>query len=357
MKKINLFEPHVGAEEVKAATGVVKSKFWASGAGVGNVKKFEEHLSKYTGARSCVAVNSGTAALHLALSTIDVRNKEVIVPSMSFVSTAHAVVYNGGRPVFVDIEPDSLCMDPQLVEKKITKKTAAILPVHFGGMAADLKALQKISKDHGLSLVEDAAHACGSKFNGRNIGSHGDFVCFSFHPVKNLSMPTGGAVCVNTKFSIEKLHSKRWCGITDRKNGMYDVKELGWNFYMNEISASIGIVQLKKLEKLNQKRKKIATQYSKKINTEAKMPIKDGCSYHLYWILVKNRDKFRKKLLDEGIETGVHYTPIHKMSMYKQKERLPVTEDIGASIVTLPMHPNLSDRDIERVIQSVNSHM
>jgi dTDP-4-amino-4,6-dideoxygalactose transaminase len=183
-KKIKLFEPIIGKEESKKIIQVLKSGFWASGSGIGNVKSFEEKFQNYIGSKSCVAVNSGTAALHLALSLSDIKGKEVILPSLSFVSTAHSIVYNGGKPIFVDVDPKTLCIDPEKVLEKISNKTKIILPVHFAGIPANLKKLKKISKDHNLILIDDAAHACGASYGGKKIGSINEFSCFSFHPVK-----------------------------------------------------------------------------------------------------------------------------------------------------------------------------
>jgi len=356
-KKIKLFEPIVGKEESKKIVQVLKSGFWASGSGIGNVKKFEDKFQNYIGSKSCVAVNSGTAALHLALSLSDIKGKEVILPSLSFVSTAHSIVYNGGKPIFVDIDPKTLCIDPEKVLEKISKKTKAIVPVHFAGIAANLTKLKKISKNYNLILIDDAAHACGASHQNKKIGSINEFTCFSFHPVKNLAMPTGGLISLNQKNSKElkkKLESKRWCGITNRKDVKYDVKEIGWNYYMNEISASIGLVQLKKLDKLNKNREKISKIYHKKINLEFKMPIENGSAYHFYWIRVKNRDNFMKKMKEVGIETGIHYTPIHKLSLYKQKKKLENTEEIAQQIVSIPNHPNLKMSDVEFIIKNIN---
>ena len=354
---IKLFEPHVGIEEIKSVENVLKSKFWASGAGAGKVLEFEKKFKKYVKSNTCIAVNSGTAALNLAFSLFDIKNKEVILPSLSFISTAHCIVENGGIPIFVDIEPDTLCIDPEKIKQAISKDTTAILPVHFGGMPCNLNEIRKIAKSHNLHIVEDAAHAVGTEFNGKKIGSHGTAVCFSFHPVKNLAMPTGGLISINHK-NHEKfkqlLFSRRWCGITNRRETDYDVKELGWNYYMNEFSAVIGLQQLKKLEKLNKIRKDIAKKYEQKINLGSKMPYNENCSYHLYWILVNNRKKFRQKLLDNGIETGTHYKPIHSMKMYKNSNHLPVTEHVGKHIVTIPIHANLKTQEIEKIIDLIN---
>ena len=192
MKKIiKLFNPVTDLSERRVLLKTLDSKFWASGSGSGNVQKFESKFKKYVSADSCVAVNSGTAALNLALSLFNIRNKEVILPSMSFVSTAHAIVENGGKPIFVDIDPKSLCIDPEKIKDKISKNTIAIMPVHFGGMPCNLDKILKIAKKNGLHVIEDAAHAVGTKFGKKKIGSHGTAVCFSFHPVKNLAMPTG----------------------------------------------------------------------------------------------------------------------------------------------------------------------
>lgn len=355
--RIKLFDPVITGKEIRYIKSIIKSGFWASGAGTGHVSDFEEKFRRYTSAKECVAVNSGTAALHLALSVLGVEGKEVIVPSLSFVSTAHAVLYNKAKPVFVDIDPHTLCLDASEVERKITKNTKAIIPVHFAGMPANLEYFTKLARDSRVRLVEDAAHACGARFDGKKVGSHGDIVCFSFHPVKNLAMPSGGLVAINQSNANKLkqiLNSRRWCGITDRKDTMYDIKEIGWNFYMNEFAAAIGIAQLEKLDSLNIQRQKIAKKYHQEINLEEKMPFDKNSCYHFYWILVKNRDKFRKKMLDSGIETGTHYTPIHKFSMYRSNQKLPITERVAKSIVSIPTHPNLSDSDVKHVIETIN---
>ena len=355
MKNIKLFDPVVEKAEIDAVVKTVKSKNWASGDGKNQVSEFEKKFKEFVNSKACVAVNNGTSALHLATSLCDVKGKEVIIPSLSFVSTAHAVIYNGGTPIFADIDPITLCISEDDVKRKISKKTKCIIPVHFGGMPIDGGKLKKLKSN--LMIVEDAAHACGAKLNGKKIGSGSDFVCFSYHPVKNLAMPTGGSITINHpnyKKMEKELKSKRWCGISNRVNTDYDVDKIGWNFYMNEISAAIGLSQLKKINKLNNKRKKIAKTYEKELTVLKKMPFLEDCSYHLYWICVKNRDSFRKKLFEKGIETGTHYKPIHKMSFYKKSIKLPVTEEVGKSIVTIPMHPNLTEYEIDKVITNVN---
>lgn len=358
MSEIKLFDPFIDKSENIAVNRVLDSHFWASGAGTGQVHKFETEFSKYVDSKNCVAVNSGTAALNLALSMYDIKNCEVILPSLSFVSTANAVIENGGIPKFIDVDENTLCINPENILKSISNKTKIILPVHFGGLSSDLKQISKLCKEYKIHLIEDAAHAAGSVYNKKKIGSHGELVCFSFHPVKNLAMPTGGAIAINRKDYnkvTKNLKEKRWCGITNRKDVNYDVKNIGWNYYMNEFSAAIGLVQLKKLDIANSQRKKAAKKYQSKISLENKMPFDKDCSYHFYWIRVKNRKKFRENLSEKGIETGIHYKPIHTFSLYKSKKSLPITEKISNEIVTLPTHPNLTDENIEKIIKTINN--
>ena len=357
-KRIKLFDPKIDYQEEVALKKTLKSHFWASGEGTGKVLEFENKFKDYVKCDSCIAVNNGTSALHLALTIPEIKNKDVILPSLSFVSTAFAISYNGGNPIFVDIDPQTLCLDPEQVEKKLTSKTCVILPVHFGGMPANLNRLQKISSANNCVMIEDAAHATGTKYENKNIGAHGTAVCFSFHPVKNLAMPTGGLIALNDskhKKHLQKLKARRWCGITNRKGAIYDVKDLGWNMYMNEFSASIGLIQLQKLEHSNQIRKKIARRYFEEICLERKMPYNSDCSYHLYWIRTKNRTKLMKKLSQKSIETGIHYKPIHHMTFYKKRIKLPITDSVGKEIMSIPIHPNLSDEDIDFIIKQINN--
>ena len=357
MPKIKLFDPHTDESEKIAVNRVLDSHFWASGAGGGEVQKFEKEFTKYTNSKSCVALNSGTAALNLALSMYDIKNKEVILPSISFVATANAIIENGGIPKFVDIDENTLCIDPEKILKAISKRTKVILPVHFGGFSSNLKEISKLCKEYKIHLIEDAAHAAGTTYKNKKIGSHGELICFSFHPVKNLAMPTGGLISINRndhKEVAKILKEKRWCGINNRKGVDYDVKNIGWNCYMNEFSAAIGLAQLKKLDKINNERRKIAKKYADEISLENKMPFDKECSYHFYWIRVKNRTKFREILSKKGIETGIHYKPIHTFSFYKSKIKLPITEKVGSEIVTLPTHPNLTQNDVEKIIKVVN---
>jgi len=356
-RKTKLFEPSIGKDEENAIKRVLKSKLWASGAGTGKVLEFEKKFKKYVNSKNCIAVNSGTAALNLGLSIYNIKNMEVILPSLTFVATANAVIMNGGKPVFVDVDPRTLNIDTEKIENLISEKTKVILPVHFGGLSCDLDRIHSLSKKYNLKIIEDAAHAAGAYYKNKKIGSHSNAVCFSFHPIKNLAMPTGGSITINDK-NYKKIRdtltAKRWCGITNRKGTNYDVKQIGNNYYMNEFSAAIGLVQLKKLDMLNNVHRKIAKRYSQEIKLNTKMQFDKNCSYHLYWILVKNRNEFRKKMSKCGIETGTHYKPIHTFSLYKSKTKLKNTENIGKSIVTIPCHPGLNESDIEKIIRLTN---
>lgn len=353
---IKLFAPTFDETEKHALLDVLESGTWASGAGKERVREFEEKLSSYVGSEHCVALNSGTAALHLSLLQFDLKDKEVLVPSLTFVSTVHAILYAGGKPVFVDIDQHTLCLDAHDLKKKITKNSALVMPVHFGGMPCDLNEIEKIARENDLSIVEDAAHACGTKYNGKKIGSHNEMVCFSFHPVKNLAMPSGGAIALNRMSEHRKnqINSLRWCGIDNREGVFYDVPRLGWNYYMNEFSATLGLQQLKKLDQMNNRRRTIAKMYHKGISLECKTPLSDDSCYHLYWIQVKKRPDFINYMKNSGIEVGVHYKPVHLMSMYTSSHSLPITESIWPELVSIPMHANLTDGEVRYVIEKIN---
>ena len=311
MKKIKLFDPYTDKFEKIAINRVLESNFWASGEGNGNVKKFEEKFSKYVNSKNSVAVNSGTAALNLALSMYDIKNKEVILPSLSFVSTANAVIENGGIPKFVDVDENTLCLDYEKISKAISKKTKIILPVHFAGLSSNLHEISNLCKEHNIHLIEDAAHAAGSSDKNKKIGSHGELVCFSFHPVKNLAMPTGGLISINSKEHKKissALKEKRWCGISNRKGVDYDVKNIGWNYYMNEFSAAIGLVQLKKLDNANKKRKKIAKKYlPKKIINQKKRGFNAPVSN---WLNSRFKNTLKDLLYSDNIKSIFNILPL-----------------------------------------------
>jgi len=357
-KKIKIFEPHVDTEDEKAVLKVLKSKIWSRGDGTGLVKEFEEKFKKFIGCKDCVAVNSGTAALHLALSLKDLKNKEVIIPSLSSVGLAHAIKYNGGIPIFADVNLETLSLSTEYIKAKISKKSSVVIPVHFGGVVSELKEIQDFCKEENLDLIEDAALAAGSKYNGKRIGTHSNYVCFSFHPVKNLVMPKGGLIAINgnkIKKEKEELIAKRWYGV--KKNGIKEeVKYIGWNYYMDEFSAAIGIKQLQKFPKIIKVKQEIAKRYFEEIKLQTKMPINQDWVPNFYWIMTKNRKTILREFKQNKIEVGIYHTPIHKSQFYKKRVNLKNTEKISHEIVCLPLHTQLTDLDITRILKITNRY-
>jgi len=276
-------------------------------------------------------------------------------PSLSHVSIAHSVVINGGKPIFVDINPKTLCVEPDSIRKTISKKTKVVLPVHFGGLPCELQEIKQICRDSNIYLLEDAALAAGSSYKNKKIGSHGDAVCFSFHPVKNIAAPKGGMIALNGKDAKkfkQNLIAARNSGISKEAN--YAVNQLGWNFYMNEFSAAIGIEQLKRLDKMILKRNEIAKRYFNEIELEHKMQYKKECAYNFYWILVKNQKKFINQMRQHKIEVANYHPPIHKLKFYHSNKKLRNTENVTIYLILIPTHPNLSDSDVDKIIKLTN---
>ena len=368
---IPLFKPSMGNEELKA----VKDALFSGWIGLGpKTQEFEEKFADFVGAKYAIGVNSGTAALHLALKLLNLKPKdEVITTSLTFVSTNHAILYNNAIPVFTDIYEDTMTLDVEDIKRKITSKTKVIMPVHYGGHPAELDEIMDLAKQKGLYLIEDAAHACGARYKGRRIGSFGDLTCFSFHAVKNLSVGEGGMITTNNKKFFERLKKLRWVGINKttwdraknkkRYSWQYRVDELGFKEHLDDIHSAIGLVQLKKLERLNKRRREIVSIYNEAFNniewisTPVEKPYVLS-SYHLY--VIKVLPKFRNKLIDHlaarGISTSVHYFPNHLYSVYKPYTRhLPITEDVYKRIITLPLFPDLTHSDVEMIINTVRS--
>jgi len=365
---IQIFAPYIEKEELNA----IKEVFDSAWLGLGpKTAEFEKRFAEYIGVKFAVGVNSCTAALDLSLKLLNVgKNDEVIVPTMTFVSTAHAVVYNQAMPVFADINEKTLSIDLDDVRKKITAHTKAIIPVHYSGRAVDMDALKKIAKN--IPIIEDAAHACGAEYKGKKCGSLGDIGCFSFHAVKNLTMGDGGALTLNDKAMAERAKRLRWLGIDkgtwDRTKvdksywWEYFVDEIGFKCHMNDIAAAIGLVQLKKLDSMNNKRREIIKTYNRAfkdidwIETPPEDDINYKSSWHIYCIKVKNRvnrDDLGIYLQSKGIATGLHYKPIHLYSCYKQNVSLPKAEKIFKRILTLPLHPRLKNQDVEKIIYAI----
>lgn len=364
----------MGQAEIDAVAKVIRSGWIGLGP---ETEKFEKKFSRFVDAKYSVAVNSATAALHLSLLALGIgKGDEVLVPSLTFVSDAHAVLYVGAKPVFVDIDEATLCMDPKDLEKKITKNSKAVIPVDFGGHPVDLDLIKEIARKYKLTVIEDASHACGSKYKGKMIGGLSDLTCFSFHAVKNLATGDGGMVTTNNKNLADSIRRLRWVGIDKatwereekvlskdyRQYGWYyDVVELGYKYHMNDLTAAIGLVQLKKLKKANCRRELLAKRYDDSFCQLKWMKtpvIKDWAesARHNYVIKTKYRDKLNLFLKDRLISSGVHYMPIHYHKFYRQSGYLadvPITERIWKTLLTLPLYPTLSLRDQDGVIGAI----
>lgn len=374
---IPVFRPNYGKEEIKAVSEVIKSGWVGLGP---KTEEFEERFASYVGVKYAIALNSATAALHLSLLAAGVKKgDEVIVPALTFVSTAHAVLYVEATPVFVEIEPNTLCISADDVARKITKKTRAIIPVHYGGHPCDMDKLKKIASTHNLIIIEDAAHACGSSYKGQKIGSISPFTCFSFHAVKNVATGDGGMITVKDKETARRLRRLRWLGINQNTwsrledthkekrqfykayNWYYKVEELGYKCHMNDINAALGLVQLRKLDKSNKKRRMLANRYEDKLKKLAKVKcpeVKPGMvsAQHNYVIRCKERDKLHLFLREKNISSGVHYMPLHLQPYYKKlypKLNLPVVETEWKQLLTLPLYPQLTLKEQDYIISCI----
>lgn len=365
---IPVFRPSYTDEEVQA----VKDSFQTGWTGLGpKTQAFEVKFAQYTGTPYAVGTNSCTAALHLALKVIGVEGGEVITPSLTFVSTNHAILYNKAKPVFCDLEEDTLNIDAGRIEELVSPDTKAIVVVHYGGHACEMDTIMNIASKHNLKVVEDCAHACGGEYKGKKLGSIGDIGCFSFHAVKNLACGEGGMITLKDDDMDKRLRKLRWLGIdkdtwkrseTESKySWSYTVDELGYKYHMNDIQAAIGLVQLAKLERLNEKRRKIVKRYNEAFGNVSWISVPVERPYaksalHNYVIKVKEdqRDAFMNYLGNRGVSSSVHYFPNHLYEMYKPfYRRLPVTESVWKKVVTLPLYPDLKEEDIQYIIQSV----
>jgi perosamine synthetase len=361
---IPVFRPYTTGKEIEYLKEVLDSGWWGLGP---KTQEFEEKCANYIGTKYALGLNSATAALHLAFKCLDIKDKEVITPSMTFVSSNHAILYCGGIPVFCDIEPDTLNIDADKIEELITGNTKAIQVVHYGGRACDMDKIMAAAKKYNLLVVEDCAHAFGGEYKGKKLGSIGDFGCFSFHAVKNLATADGGMIVTSDEGWYERLKKLRWMGITkdtfNRNIGQYswfyDVVEPGFKYHMNDITAAIGLAQFEKLEWMNEQRKKWSDYYSKNLKEvgDIELPsLKNYMkpSYHNYVIKTKYRDELQNHLRENGISTGVHYYPNHLFEMYKPYYRnLPVTESAWKRVLLLPLFPALTKDEIDLVINTI----
>jgi len=291
---------------------------------------------------------------------------------MTFVSTGLAPLYCGAVPVFADIDEDTLCLDPKDIERKITKKTKAIIVVHYGGHAAPMDKIMKLARKHKLFVIEDCAHATGGKYKGKMLGSIGDIGCFSFHAVKNLTTGDGGMMTLNKKDWYERLLKLRWCGIDKStfersKNGYswrYSVDELGYKYHMNDITAVIGLAQMKTLEKDNMIRMACAQSYYDVLKDISWIKLPPGHFdkdrvWHNYVIQTEHRDELNKYLAAQGISTGVHYDPINyhkvfgRIRVNHNDNNLPVTVRVAKNILTLPLYPDMVGKDFAKIVSAI----
>ncbi|KPJ59976.1 MAG: pyridoxal-5'-phosphate-dependent protein [Latescibacteria bacterium DG_63] len=364
---IPVFKPSVGEEELDA----LRESFSTGWLGLGpKTKQFESEFAGYLGIKFAVGTSSATAALHLALKALNIEGGEVITTAMTFVSTNHAILYNNAIPVFADIEEDTLNIDVAEIERLIGPRTKAIMVVHYGGHACDMDPILDLAKAKGVAVVEDAAHACGGEYKQRKLGTLGEFGCFSFHAVKNLTTGEGGMIVTSSEDLAERLRALRWLGITrstyersgeSRYAWEYTVAEVGFKAHMNDIAASIGLVQLRKLDALNARRRQIVTTYNKAFSQISWVSIPAEKPYarsalHNYVIKVPSsvRDDLISFLADCGIAASVHYFPNHLYSAYAPfRKSLPVTERVWKRLITLPLYPDLTPAEIDHIIATV----
>ena len=346
--------------EVDAAiAGVIENTSFILGP---QVRAFETAFAQYTGARACIAVNSGTAALQLALMALGIgAGDEVIVPSFTFFATAEAVSVLGATPVFVDVDPVSYTVTAATIERAITSRTRAIIPVHLYGQAADLDPIFEVARKHNLRVIEDAAQAHGAEYKGKRVGGLGSAGCFSFYPSKNLgAYGEAGAVVTNDEELATRLRLLRDHGSTSK----YAHAIVGYNFRMEEIQAAVLNVKLTHLNDWNHARRVRATQYDAALsNATIVLPRELDYArhvYHVYAVQSDNRDELQKRLTAAGVQTGVHYPiPIHLQPAYKSlgynPGDLPVTESLAERVLSLPMFPELNNAQIERVTETITA--
>ena len=341
----------MGKEEISAVNSVLKNGILTSSAydGGKHVQEFEQTVSSFVKSKYVVAVNSGTAALQAALYALDIKpGDEVLIPSFTFVATANAVVSVGAKPIFVDILKDNYTINPDDLEKKITKKTRAIIPVHLYGNVAQLERLSEIAKKYNLSIIEDSAQSLGSTYKGKSTGTFFEMGCYSMYPAKVMTSGEGGFVVTNNKKFRDRL-------LMIRNHGMvrgYDTKIFGLNLRLPEINAAIATIQMKKLPNFLKSRKKNAELLSKllsDLNVKLPNPRKNEyVNWYLYTIATKKRDKILQKLNKKGIGAASYYPiPVHKTPFYKLKINLPITDWASTHVLSLPIHPKVTHKDIE----------
>ncbi len=365
---IPLFKPSLGKEELEALREVFETGWLGLGP---KTAEFERKFADFVGAKHAIGLNSCTAALQLSLGLLGIQpGDEVIVPTLTFIATPHAVSFWGAKPVFADVSPDTLCIDVKDFQKKITGRTRAVLPVHYAGHPCDLDEIEPLAAARGITVIEDAAHACGAGYKGRMIGSLSALTCFSFHAVKNLSCGDGGMVTTNDDTYAERLRENRWLGISkntwQRMEGttyqwQYSVNDFGFKAHLNDIAAAIGLAQLEKLNAANRRRQEIVDRYNRGflgidwIETPPER-VEVQNSWHIYHIQVDDRDGLHAHLNDREIVSGVHYYPSHLQPYYQENgATCPVAEVVWKRILSLPLFPDMTDDQTDSVIEAVLS--
>jgi dTDP-4-amino-4,6-dideoxygalactose transaminase len=369
--------PAIGDEEIAAVVDVLKSGWLTTGS---KVKEFEREFCRFVGARHGVAVNSATAALHLGLAAVGIKEgDEVIVPTMTFAATAEVVLYLKAKPVLVDCTGDTLNIDPAAIERAITPRTKAIIPVHFAGQPCDSARIVSLARAHGLKVIEDAAHALPARDQSRIIGSIGDITCFSFYATKTITTGEGGMATTNNPEWAEKmrmlsLHGishDAWNRYSSEGSWYYEITNVGYKYNLTDIAASLGIEQLKKCRRFAAARRRIAAAYAaafaelKEIRTPRLEPDKEH-AWHLYVIqleldrLTINRREFIEALREMNIGSSVHFIPLHLHPFYRQTfgyqpADFPKAADAYQRIVSLPIYPNMTAADVDDVIGAVRS--
>ena len=365
---IPVSRPDVGQHELSAVQQILASGWLGHGAAVID---FETELSRMLGGRHVVAVSTGTAALHLALEALGVKSgDEVVLPSLTFCSCPQVVTQLGATPVFCEISDQTLTVDISDVRKCLSRKTRAIMPVHFCSNVCDMTSLQEIARDQGVAIVEDAAHAFGCSYQDALIGSFADITCFSFDPIKNITCGEGGAIVLSDSELAEKMSRKRMMGI-DRDGWKrsqegwgygYAVTTQGFRYHMSNINAVIGLTQLSRFPELSERRRRVALKYRAMLKDihAIRLPAWDLATVipFAFMLRIKNglRDDLRDHLLHAGIQTAVHYPPNHLQPAFAQyRKSLPVTEVVASEIVTIPLFPSMSDVEIERVANEIRT--
>jgi len=374
--QIPFHKPYITEDEVSEVLDTVRSGWLTMGP---RTLQFEREFSKYVGSTHAVAVNSGTSALHLALKVIDLKaGDEVIVPTMTFTATAEVVCYFGAKPVLIDIERDTHNMDVSLIEKAVTPRTRAIIPVHYGGQPCDMDAIMEIARSRGLYVIEDAAHSLPAWYSEKSVGTIGDFTCFSFYATKPLAAGEGGMVTTEKDDWAERIRVLRLHGISKDAwkrystggSWYYEVTEAGYKYNMTDIQAALALSQLRKLDFMWERRKYITDMYSEGFSSsEAIAPPTFRpdrvSSYHLYPIKINpdaltiERAQFIEELGKRNIGTSVHFIPLHRHPFYRKTfsldaKNFPEAEWVYKRLISLPIYPGMSNREIEYVINSVN---